>query len=267
MSSSKLRSGWDAQGALKRAEQDPAFSFPQCYEENWFPSHQVASNYVPKPPPINSTMLGYQYVRDEAPSADECYRAQKQQEQQRQGSKPAPPSPTVSIISTYGQNPMYDIPNVRDKSHHYVRDHRRARRGLGPPVWAQRKPSVSRPTPQKSPRSQNPEITSTPRASMTLNYGFTDLSNYEGPNIKHANAQTSNIARNRPPVQKRKNGRNGGSSEKMQDRGTVQDHVPKQHSIPEQHPVPKQQPPVPKQQHPIPKQRPGEKESGCCSVM
>lgn len=149
MSSSKLRSGWDAQGALKREEQDPAFSFPQCYEENWFPSHQKASHYVPKPPPINSTNHRYQYVRDTYPSADECYRAKKLQEQQRQGSKPAPPSPTVSLISTYGQNPMHEIPNVRDNSHHYVTDHRRARRDLGPPVWSQRKPSVSKPVSQK----------------------------------------------------------------------------------------------------------------------
>ncbi|KAF7887283.1 hypothetical protein EAF00_009577 [Botryotinia globosa] len=155
MTSSKLRSGWDAQGALKRVERDPAFSFPQCYEENWFPSHRVASNYVPKPPPIDSTMFRHQYIRDETPSADEYYRAQRMQEQQRQGSKPAPPpSPTVSIISTYGQNPVYDIPNVRNKSHHYVRDNRRAARGLGPPVWAQPKPSVSRPTPQKKPSSE-----------------------------------------------------------------------------------------------------------------
>ncbi|TGO37705.1 hypothetical protein BHYA_0091g00390 [Botrytis hyacinthi] len=120
MTSSKLRSGWDTQGALKREERDPAFSFPQCHEESWFPSHQVASHYVPKPSPISSTGHRYQYVRDETPSADEYYRAQKLQEQQRKGPKPAPPSPTVSLISTYGQNPMHEIPNVRDKSHHYV---------------------------------------------------------------------------------------------------------------------------------------------------
>ncbi|KAF7946906.1 uncharacterized protein EAE97_004155 [Botrytis byssoidea] len=155
MTSSKLRSGWDAQGALKRVERDPAFSFPQCYEENWFPSHQVASNYVPKPPPIDSTRLGYQYVKDETPSADEYYRAQKLQEQQRQAPKPATPSPAVSLISTHGRKPMHETANVRGKSHHQGRGHQTAGRSLGPPVSAQRKPSVSKPVSQKKPSSED----------------------------------------------------------------------------------------------------------------
>ncbi|TGO45506.1 hypothetical protein BOTNAR_0661g00030 [Botryotinia narcissicola] len=154
MPSSKLRSGWVAQGALKRVERDPAFSFPHCYEENWFSSHQVASNYVLKPPPIDSTMLGYQYVKDETPSADEYYRSQKLQEQQRQASKPATPSPTVSLISTHRRIPMHDTTNVRGKSYHHGRGHQTAKRDLGPPVSAQRKPSIFRPVPQKKPSSE-----------------------------------------------------------------------------------------------------------------
>ncbi|KAF7925204.1 hypothetical protein EAE99_006068 [Botrytis elliptica] len=223
MSSSQLRGGRDTQCALKPEERDPGFSFPQCHEQPWFPSHQKAScDFVKRPPPKDSASYRSPFVRDTFPSAHE-YLVQKQQEQQqeqqqRQVSKPAPPSPTVSLISTYGQTPMGETPNLGGKAHHSGRDRRAARSDL--------------------------------------------------------------------------NGRNGRSSNNMQERGIVQHSVPeKQNSVPTRNPIdiqkhyvskqqdkvipkhqhhkpqnPKLQYPIPKQ-HSVPKQDPGEKESGCCSVM
>ncbi|KAF7883654.1 uncharacterized protein EAF02_005574 [Botrytis sinoallii] len=101
MRSSQVRGVRDTQCALKPEERNPDFSFPQCHEESWFPSHQKTS-----PSPINPTSYRSQFVGDIFPSAHEYYHVQKQQEQQqRQVSKRAPPSPTVSLISTYGQTP------------------------------------------------------------------------------------------------------------------------------------------------------------------
>ncbi|KAF7953275.1 hypothetical protein EAE96_006487 [Botrytis aclada] len=154
MTSPKLRSGWDTEGALRREELDPAFAFPQYYEESWFPLHKGSSfKPVPRPPISIDSHKIYQYAMESVPSADEYRRVRLQQQQQRQqqqqGPKPAPPSPTVSLISTYGLKPTHEAPNVRDKSHHYVQRHQTAGRYMVPPVGAQRKPSVSNPAPQK----------------------------------------------------------------------------------------------------------------------